>query len=117
MTDLNEIFEYCIKCSICQSVCPVAAYDAGFPGPKILGPDLARLQAAGDAGKARTAELLPLLGMCSNCLRCETACPFDIPVAQLIRRAEQSFRESSTSSFLRGIPQAAWIKCWHIQKS
>ena len=61
MTDLNETFEQCIKCSICQSVCPVAAHDAGFPGPKILGPDLARLQAAGDAGKARTAELLPLL--------------------------------------------------------
>lgn len=103
MTDLNEIFEYCIKCSICQSVCPVAAYDAGFPGPKILGPDLARLQAAGEAGKNRTAELLPLLGMCSSCLRCETACPFDIPVARLIRRAEQSSRETPpTSLFFQG---------------
>jgi len=104
VTDLNETFEQCIKCSICQSVCPVAAHDAGFPGPKILGPDLARLQAAGEAGKARAAELLPLLGLCSSCLRCETACPFDIPVARLIRRAEQDFREtSSTGSFFKGV--------------
>jgi len=104
LTDLNETFEQCIKCSICQSVCPVAAHDAGFPGPKILGPDLARLLAAGEAGKERTAELLPLLGMCSSCLRCETACPFDIPVAQLIRRAEQSSRETPTTGlFFKGV--------------
>ncbi len=105
MTDLNKSLEHCIKCSICQSVCPVAAHDAAYPGPKILGSDLARLQAAGKSGKDKAEELLPFLRMCASCLCCETACPFDIPVAQLIRQAKQASEAKTplADSFVQGV--------------
>jgi glycerol-3-phosphate dehydrogenase subunit C len=85
---LDRLLDHCIKCSDCQGVCPVAAHNPQYPGPKLLGPDLARIKCAGGAkGNAAEAagELLRSLEMCSGCQRCELACPYGVPVAQLIR--------------------------------
>lgn len=66
----------------------MAAHAPEYPGPKILGPDLARVKCAGGAGGVSpdTKKLLKFLDMCSGCRRCDVACPFGVPVAQLIRR-------------------------------
>ncbi|MDD3315433.1 MAG: anaerobic glycerol-3-phosphate dehydrogenase subunit C [Syntrophaceticus sp.] len=86
---LDRLLDHCIKCSDCQGVCPVAAHNPQYPGPKLLGPDLARIKCAGGA-KGNTpeaaGELLRSLEMCSGCQRCELACPYGVPVAQLIRQ-------------------------------
>jgi glycerol-3-phosphate dehydrogenase subunit C len=48
-----------------------------FPGPKILGPDLNRANKGGLAGHD--------IEWCTNCQRCETACPHGVETASLIR--------------------------------
>jgi len=78
--ELSELLEHCVKCSICQSACPVAAYAPQFPGPKLLGPDTARIRSAG------RGEVVKYMSLCSGCRRCEAACPCGVPVAQLIRQ-------------------------------
>ena len=87
MSELTKLLEHCLKCSCCQSACPVVTHNADYPGPKILGPDLARIKYAGDEeGVTPNMELLKFLDMCSGCQCCEVACPFGVPVAQLIRQ-------------------------------
>lgn len=91
MSELSKLLEHCLKCSLCQSACPVTAYNPDYPGPKVLGPDLARLKGAGGAKGVpgvlpSTRRLIKLLDMCSGCQRCDVACPYGVPVAQLIRR-------------------------------
>lgn len=86
---LDRLLDHCIKCSDCQGVCPVAAHDPQYPGPKLLGPDLARIQCVGGVkGSPSMAggELLRSLEMCNGCQRCELACSYGVPVAQLIRQ-------------------------------
>lgn len=86
--ELSKLLEHCLKCSICQSACPVAVHNPEYPGPKVLGADLARMKCAGGVGGVSLDKkgLLNFLDMCSGCQRCDVACPFGVPVAQLIRR-------------------------------
>lgn len=68
----------CIKCGLCQLVCPVLEVDPAFSGPKVLGPDWHRRVVAGehvvDASAAR----------CTFCQLCESVCPVGVPIAHLI---------------------------------
>ncbi len=87
-----KMLEHCLKCSHCQSACPIANQDPGYPGPKILGPDLFRLQAAG-AGVPSYREQIE---KCCGCQSCERACPYGVPITGLIR-ANKSARSEKTS--------------------
>jgi glycerol-3-phosphate dehydrogenase subunit C len=76
MLPVNGI-DHCLKCSICQASCPVVRVSPDFPGPKILGPDLGRFD------RGRTT--VPGAEWCTNCQRCEIACPHGVEAAGLIR--------------------------------
>jgi glycerol-3-phosphate dehydrogenase subunit C len=78
----NISFDHCIKCTFCTVYCPVARTTPLFPGPKQEGPDSERLRIKS-----------PLLvdasvKYCSNCKRCEIACPSDVRIADIIHRAK-----------------------------
>jgi glycerol-3-phosphate dehydrogenase subunit C len=107
---LFQLLDHCIKCSDCQGVCPVAAHNPQYPGPKLLGPDLARIKCAeGAKGVAPEAagELLRFLDMCSGCQRCELACSYGVPVAQLIRQNRDALQgELSLRDRMLATPQA-----------
>ncbi len=90
MINLENIsFDHCIKCTVCTAYCPVSRVTGRFPGPKLAGPDTERL-------RKKNPELLDKsLIYCSNCKRCEVACPSDVNIADIIQAARCSYLENS----------------------
>jgi glycerol-3-phosphate dehydrogenase subunit C len=78
-------FEHCIRCTICVENCPVLRVNPDFPGPKQSGPDAQRFRS--DREKAEDEWVL----LCSQCKRCEMACPCGVEPAQIILKAQQRY--------------------------
>lgn len=85
--DLRPGSDDCYKCSTCDSVCPVAEVDDEFPGPKFQGPEQWRLTRKGDH------EVDDSITACSNCMRCDSACPSDVPLSQMHNTARGKYVE------------------------
>jgi len=75
--------EHCIRCTICVENCPVIRVNPAFPGPKQAGPDAQRFR----SDREKTAD--PWVFLCSQCKRCEMACPCGVEPAELILREQQ----------------------------
>ncbi|PSW05679.1 anaerobic glycerol-3-phosphate dehydrogenase subunit GlpC [Photobacterium lipolyticum] len=71
-------FDQCIKCTVCTVYCPVAKANPEFPGPKQCGPDGERLRLKSPDFYDETLKL------CTNCKRCETACPSGVKIGDII---------------------------------
>jgi glycerol-3-phosphate dehydrogenase subunit C len=81
----NISFDHCIKCTVCTIYCPVAKATPLFPGPKQSGPDAERL-------RIKDPHLVDAsLKYCTNCKRCEVACPSDVQIADLIQHAKYNY--------------------------
>ncbi|MDU6683818.1 MAG: anaerobic glycerol-3-phosphate dehydrogenase subunit GlpC [Enterobacteriaceae bacterium] len=78
-------FENCIKCTVCTTVCPVSAVNPAYPGPKQAGPDGERLRLKDPALFDEA------LKYCTNCKRCETACPSGVKIGDIIQRARSQY--------------------------
>ncbi|EJN6959742.1 TPA: anaerobic glycerol-3-phosphate dehydrogenase subunit GlpC [Photobacterium damselae] len=74
-------FDQCIKCTVCTVYCPVAKANPQYPGPKQCGPDGERLRIKSPDFYDETLKL------CTNCKRCETACPSGVKIGDLIASA------------------------------
>jgi glycerol-3-phosphate dehydrogenase subunit C len=85
-------FEQCTKCSICTTVCPVAAVTTDYPGPKQAGPDGERYRLKDPAYYDK------MLKLCLNCKRCEVACPSDVHIADIIQHARMRATEGKRAS-------------------
>ncbi|MGI6227303.1 MAG: anaerobic glycerol-3-phosphate dehydrogenase subunit C [Peptococcales bacterium] len=68
--------DHCLKCSTCHTQCPVVMNHLAFPGPKQLGPELERLRLA--RGNQEPLEIDEALSYCTNCKRCDIACPHGV---------------------------------------
>ncbi len=91
----NISFDHCIKCTVCTIYCPVARGTHLFPGPKQSGPDAERL-------RIKNPELVDAsLKYCSNCKKCEIACPSDVKIADIIQMAKFNYTKKRFS--LRGV--------------
>jgi glycerol-3-phosphate dehydrogenase subunit C len=75
--DLRPGSDDCYKCSTCDVNCPVAEVDDDFPGPKFQGPEQWRLKEKDEY------EIDDSISKCSNCMRCDNACPSDVPLSQM----------------------------------
>lgn len=92
MSLLDETsFENCIKCTVCTTVCPVSRVNPNYPGPKQSGPDGERLRLK-DPALYDDA-----LKYCTNCKRCEVACPSDVKIGDIIQRAKARYGKHSPS--------------------
>jgi glycerol-3-phosphate dehydrogenase subunit C len=89
MINLDNIsFDHCIKCTVCTVYCPVARATHFFPGPKQSGPDSERL-------RLKNPKLLDQsLKYCSNCKRCEIACPSNVKIADIIQSSKWKYFKS-----------------------
>jgi len=78
--------DHCVKCTICETACPVAAVTPLFPGPKYEGPQAERFRGAGESVDAS-------LDYCSSCGMCTLACPQGVHVAEINSRARAVMKQ------------------------
>lgn len=82
LTTIDTSFDHCIKCTVCTTRCPVAEANPDYPGPKQAGPDGERLRIKNPALYDEA------LQYCTNCKRCEVACPSGVQVGTVIQLAK-----------------------------
>ena len=95
--------EACLKCNVCNTVCPVLRVTDRFPGPKYVGPQAQRFRLAVEAapqGRGAPVVRSPDLTVdwCSGCGFCTSACPADVRIAEINSRARAVMREVERTS-------------------
>ncbi|MFA1611882.1 anaerobic glycerol-3-phosphate dehydrogenase subunit C [Halobellus rubicundus] len=90
--DLRPGADSCYKCSACDTNCPVAEVDDDFPGPKFQGPEQWRLKQQDDDYGVDESVM-----DCSNCMRCDSACPSGVPLSQMHNTARGEYVEEEMS--------------------
>jgi glycerol-3-phosphate dehydrogenase subunit C len=78
----------CLKCSDCNTACPVVTAHPAYPGPKRLGPELERMRREGIECDTDWVEY------CLGCHRCDLACPNEVNVSELIARAKATHKKT-----------------------
>ena len=92
MTDLmRDSLDHCVKCTICETYCPVSAATPLFPGPKYAGPQAERYRGTGESPDAS-------LDYCSSCGICTQVCPQGVHIAEINSQARAVLKED------KGIP-------------
>ena len=82
MTDvLHELLrgslDHCVKCTICETACPVSNVTPLFPGPKYAGPQAERYRVADEPSVEWSVDY------CSGCGICTQVCPQGVQIAEL----------------------------------
>ncbi len=65
----------CVKCTICETSCPVAAVTPLFSGPKFVGPQAERFRNGESVDHS--------VDYCSSCGTCSVVCPQGVKVAEI----------------------------------
>ena len=81
----------CVKCTICETYCPVSAATPLFPGPKYVGPQAERFRGDGPSPDDS-------LTWCSSCGICTHVCPQGVKIAEINSLAKAEMAAE------RGIP-------------
>jgi glycerol-3-phosphate dehydrogenase subunit C len=92
----------CLKCNICNTVCPVARVTDRFPGPKYVGPQAQRFRLGAPlpiAADQRASSPDVTVDWCSGCGWCTTACPADVKIAEINNRARAATRAGRRPRF------------------
>jgi glycerol-3-phosphate dehydrogenase subunit C len=89
--DIRASLDSCVKCTICETFCPVSAATPLFPGPKYAGPQSERYRGPGTSVDAS-------LDYCSGCGICTQVCPQGVHIAEINARAHAQMRAE------RGMP-------------
>jgi glycerol-3-phosphate dehydrogenase subunit C len=88
--------DQCLKCNICNTVCPVARVTDLFPGPKYVGPQAQRFRGAlalpVASGVRAAASPDVTVDWCSGCGWCTTVCPAGVKIAEINNRARATMR-------------------------
>jgi glycerol-3-phosphate dehydrogenase subunit C len=83
MTDLVELamlrgtLDHCVKCTICETACPVSNVSPLFPGPKYVGPQAERFRVAAEPSVDFSVDY------CSGCGICSQVCPQGVKIAEI----------------------------------
>jgi glycerol-3-phosphate dehydrogenase subunit C len=78
--------DHCVKCTICETACPVAEVTPLFPGPKYVGPQAERFR--GEQPSVDSS-----LDYCSGCGICTLVCPQGVHVAEINSRARAAMKK------------------------
>jgi glycerol-3-phosphate dehydrogenase subunit C len=79
--------DHCVKCTICETFCPVSNVTPLFPGPKYVGPQAERFR-VWDEESADAS-----LDYCSGCGVCTQVCPQGVHIAEINTQARAKLRE------------------------
>jgi glycerol-3-phosphate dehydrogenase subunit C len=79
--------DHCVKCTICETFCPVSNVTPLFPGPKYVGPQGERFRAPDQESPDAS------LDYCSGCGVCTQVCPQGVHIAEINTQARARLRE------------------------
>ena len=90
---MRESLDHCVKCTICETYCPVLERDAAVPGPEVRRP-------AGRAlpRPAASRRPTPRVDYCSGCGICTQVCPQGVHIAEINTQARAASSRSATAS-------------------
>jgi glycerol-3-phosphate dehydrogenase subunit C len=85
---MRDSLDHCVKCTICETFCPVSKATPLFPGPKYVGPQAERF---------RVHDISPddSLDLCSGCGICTHVCPQGVKIAEINAQARVELKERS----------------------
>nr|WP_300336420.1 anaerobic glycerol-3-phosphate dehydrogenase subunit C [Actinomyces sp.] len=83
----------CVKCTICETMCPVAAVTDLFPGPKFVGPQAERFRHGESVDRS--------VDYCSSCGTCTRVCPQGVKIAELNSQARTVMKQQQGAIPLR----------------
>jgi glycerol-3-phosphate dehydrogenase subunit C len=92
MTDLVEVallrgsLDHCVKCTICETACPVSNASPLFPGPKYAGPQSERYRVSGEPSVDASVDY------CSGCGICSQVCPQGVKIAEINSQARNKLK-------------------------
>jgi glycerol-3-phosphate dehydrogenase subunit C len=81
--------DHCVKCTICETFCPVSNVTPLFPGPKYVGPQAERFR-SGDEPSADAS-----LDYCSGCGICTQVCPQGVHIAEINTQARAKMKATN----------------------
>jgi glycerol-3-phosphate dehydrogenase subunit C len=84
---LRSSLDHCVKCTICETVCPVSNVTPLFPGPKYAGPQAERYRALAQPPAESSVDY------CSGCGLCTQACPQGVKIAELNAHARYALKQ------------------------
>jgi len=103
--DFGDLFAECIQCFACREACPSCYCDTCFADrakPLWCGPAIAGWKDRMDFHYFRAGHML---GRCTDCGACESACPSDIPLRRLIHHLR--LRNQAFSRYEAGMDPSA----------
>lgn len=77
--------DHCVKCTICETACPVSAVTPLFSGPKYVGPQAERFRNGESVDHS--------LDYCSSCGTCTLVCPQGVKIAELNAQARAVMKQ------------------------
>jgi glycerol-3-phosphate dehydrogenase subunit C len=89
---LRGSLDHCVKCTICETACPVSNVTPLFPGPKYAGPQAERYRVADDPSVDRSVDY------CSGCGICSQVCPQGVKIAEINAQARNKLKRQ------KGVP-------------
>ncbi len=95
MTDLLDLesvrgsLDHCVKCTICETACPVSNVTPLFAGPKYTGPQAERYRVAADPSVDHSVDY------CSGCGICSQVCPQGVKIAELNAHARDKYKREN----------------------
>jgi glycerol-3-phosphate dehydrogenase subunit C len=89
---LRGSLDHCVKCTICETACPVSNVSPLFPGPKYAGPQSERYRVADQPSVDSSVDY------CSGCGICSMVCPQGVKIAEINAQARDKLKRQ------KGIP-------------
>jgi glycerol-3-phosphate dehydrogenase subunit C len=83
---LRSSLDHCVKCTICETQCPVSNATPLFPGPKYAGPQAERYRVSGEPSVDLS------LDYCSGCGICSMVCPQGVKIAEINAQARDTLK-------------------------
>jgi glycerol-3-phosphate dehydrogenase subunit C len=80
--------DHCVKCTICETYCPVSNVTPLFPGPKYAGPQSERFRIGDEPSPDASVDY------CSGCGICTQVCPQGVHIAEINSQARAKLKET-----------------------
>jgi glycerol-3-phosphate dehydrogenase subunit C len=85
---MRDSLDHCVKCTICETYCPVSNVTPLFPGPKYSGPQAERFRIEDEPSVDSS------VNYCSGCGICTQVCPQGVHIAEINTQAKAKYGET-----------------------